>query len=516
MTGFTRKYEHSRSIGRRDGDLWARNQNARFRQILLVGQIITSEIKIDLLFEVIMAQTNQIMSTERSTVFLHDGKERQLWSLVATGMKKNEIRIPDTFGVAGAVFKRQRYLIINNAYSDPRFRSEIDKKSGFRTRNLLCIPLKNRKGECIGSFQALNKTSGDFTNEDLSMLSSISNYVVIAIENARLYQELDSLHEAKKRVVDHLAHELKTPLAIISAVFKQFSKDMIKTDRLKLEKAISRGERGVQRLLDLQEKVNDIMSQKPVKQKQHIINIIEDAVNLVGEIGDSKSELYGDLVKKISDYLEAIYKIETISLEKIALDSFMNRVCETAEASIEHRDLTIARDFEKNLNLTMDPAILEKTCAGLLKNAIENTPDQGKIQFSLSSRNEGIEICVQDWGVGVTDENQKRIFSGFFHMQSSDLYTSKKPYDFNAGGSGADLLRIKVFSERFGFDLDFKSTRCRFIPEDSDVCKGRIDGCRFVKKPTDCFSSGGSVFRITFPEKPANGIKKPVWNQIFR
>ena len=135
---------------------------------------------------------------------------------------------------------------------------------------------------------------------------------------------------------------------------------------------------------------------------------------------------------------------------------------------------------------------------GLLKNAIENTPDEGDIEVRATATGNQIRIDVQDYGVGITSENRQMIFGGFFHTQETDFYSSKRPFEFNAGGSGSDLLRTKIFSERFGFSVDFESTRCRFIPEDRDMCPGQISSCRFIEKKSECLASGGSTFSLRF------------------
>jgi len=80
------------------------------------------------------------------------------------------------------------------------------------------------------------------------------------------------------------------------------------------------------------------------------------------------------------------------------------------------------------------------------------------------------------------------------------MYSSRKPFDFNAGGSGSDLLRIQVFSERFGFKVTFESARCQFIPEDADICSGRITLCDHVQNESECLASGGSTFCLLFPK----------------
>jgi class 3 adenylate cyclase/putative methionine-R-sulfoxide reductase with GAF domain len=188
-------YTEKRSIGRRREDRLLRHRIRKLNQLFAVCQFITSEMNLHTLFEVIMEQTNQIMGTQRSTVFLYDHKCGELWSLVATGMKKNEIRIPSDHGVAGWVFHRNTPLIINDAYSDPRFYSGVDRISGFRTKNILCVPLINREGHCIGTLEALNKSGYDFEGEDIEWLTSISQYVVIALENSMIFEELKSYSE---------------------------------------------------------------------------------------------------------------------------------------------------------------------------------------------------------------------------------------------------------------------------------------------------------------------------------
>jgi len=193
-----------RGIGRRKEDFIVRDQNHQYRQLLNVGQIITSEMNMDLLFEIIMDQTNQIMGAERSTVFLYDKKPNELWSLVATGMGKDEIRIQADSGVAGFVLKNKTPLIINEPYNDPRFYSEVDENSGFITQNILCIPIINRRGDCIGVLQALNKGSGDFTDDDIELLDSISHYVAIALENSKLYEEVKDYSEELKSTLRHI------------------------------------------------------------------------------------------------------------------------------------------------------------------------------------------------------------------------------------------------------------------------------------------------------------------------
>ena len=136
---------------------------------------------------------------------------------------------------------------------------------------------------------------------------------------------------------------------------------------------------------------------------------------------------------------------------------------------------------------------------GLVRNAVENTPDEGKMEIIVQKRGIGSELIVRDCGVGITEDHQNRIFEGFFTTRETMDYSTKRPFDFMAGGRGADLLRMKIFSERYNFRIEMKSSRCGFIPKTSDICPGRISECEFCKTEEDCYRSGGTTFSLYFP-----------------
>ena len=172
----------------------------------------------------------------------------------------------------------------------------------------------------------------------------------------------------------------------------------------------------------------------------------------------------------------------------------------TSMYSFGHRSkFDIQKDLDDTLTLYMDSNVLEKILFGLIKNAIENTPDEGKIQIRAYKTDNHIVIDCIDHGIGITRENQEQIFGGFFHTQETEMYSTKKPFDFNAGGAGIDLLRTRILSEQFGYTLDFVSKRCDFIILDSDQCPGKISMCKHIKNKEECYKSGGSTFSIRFP-----------------
>jgi class 3 adenylate cyclase len=194
---------NKRSIGRRKVDIAVRNRNQRFKKLYNIGQTIMSEMNMEALFSLIMDQANQVMNTERSTLFLYDDYTEELWSLVATGMKKNEIRIKKDSGLAGWVFQKKKELIVNDTYEDNRFNLDVDRRTGFQTKNILCVPVFNRTEKCIGTLEVLNRSSGDFANEDAEFLKSISDYVAIAVENSKLYEDVKAYTERLEATITH-------------------------------------------------------------------------------------------------------------------------------------------------------------------------------------------------------------------------------------------------------------------------------------------------------------------------
>ena len=322
-------------------------------------------------------------------------------------------------------------------------------------------------------------------------------HLELKLAREELKKQLD---KAKKKAVFHLSHELTTPLAIISLTFKLLSKDIEKNNNPKMQKLIERGHRNTDRLLDLKDKIDDILNQKPVQKEPSIVSVVEHALYIIEKLKEEK-QLYtsGDLLDDISTYIESLYCLDEIHMENIILSDFLHELCDEAISFMGERELEIIKFFEKDIVLLMDRNILKKTCSGLLKNAIENTPDEGKIEIMAKAVNGEIRVNFHDYGIGITPQNQKMIFGGFFHTQETEYYSSKTPYEFNAGGSGSDLLRIKTFSERLGFSVYFDSTRCKFLPADTDICSGKISVCSFINDKSECFSLGESIFSITFP-----------------
>ncbi len=430
-------------------------QLQQHHMLLELGRVIVSEMDMDTLFNVIMDRTRRFMGTEKCSVFIFDEEKDELWSRVSTDLAANEIRFPAHAGIAGWVFQNRKPLIINDAYSDPRFYPGVDRKTHFKTRNILCLPLINRKGTCIGTLQVINKTAGDFTSDDEELLLSVCHYITIALENARLYDDLKVLDKAKERVINHLSHELKTPLAVLSAAFKRLYQLLDSDAHPNADKTFLRGKRQIQRLANLEIKIGDILNQRPVAEQLRILNIIENAADLVDTFRDQSEPQKEEILDYIARRLDALFAISDIRLESIQIAPFLDNILQEAREAMGTRDLDIILRTDEPVRLMMDHSVLEKVVSGILKNAIENTPDEGIIELYVETLKEGIQVTVQDYGVGITETNRELIFGGFFHTQDTNMYSSKRPYQFNAGGGrrrpieNQSLLRADGFFSPF-------------------------------------------------------------------
>ncbi|MGD9601477.1 MAG: GAF domain-containing protein [Gammaproteobacteria bacterium] len=168
----------------------ARDATREEAQLMEVTRVISSELDIDRLLRKIMNIATELLEAERSTLFVHDPSSDELWSRVAQGLAAREIRIPSGVGIAGEVFTSRQAINIPDAYADARFNPEIDRRTGFRTRSILCVPVINKHGVPIGVVQVLNRQGGAFSNRDQRRLEMLAAQSAIALENARLFHDV--------------------------------------------------------------------------------------------------------------------------------------------------------------------------------------------------------------------------------------------------------------------------------------------------------------------------------------
>jgi adenylate cyclase len=187
--------------------------------LLDISNRVSNTLSLDILLQRLIETTTEAMRAERGSLFLHDAERHELYSRVAQGASVREIRFPDAQGIAGAVFTSGQAEIIPDAYDDPRFNQAIDKQTGYRTRNILCAPIRTRQDEIIGVTQVLNKRHGAFSSDDLTLLEAITSQAAAALRNAQLFEQVQKAREEERQLLE-VTTAISTELQLQSLLTK--------------------------------------------------------------------------------------------------------------------------------------------------------------------------------------------------------------------------------------------------------------------------------------------------------
>jgi adenylate cyclase len=171
---------------------------------------ITAELDLDALLQRVMAEATRMLRAERSTLFLRDERTHELFARVAEGDSVGEIRFPETAGIAGSVFTTGESINIAHAYADLRFNPELDRRTGFFTRSILCVPVISNDGKVIGVTQVLNRRGGPFTAEDEQRLKAFTAQVSIALQNAKLFDDVQNMRNYSEAMLASMSNGVIT------------------------------------------------------------------------------------------------------------------------------------------------------------------------------------------------------------------------------------------------------------------------------------------------------------------
>jgi adenylate cyclase len=188
-------------------------EKSRIRPHCLVtelSQLLNLDTDLDTVLAVSMYKLNHYMDSERSSIFVFDPLNKQLTSYSSLDLGKLEIRMPKSTGVAGWVFEHRMPAVINDAYDDSRFYRGVDDMTGFRTRNMICSPMIDDNGKCLGTIQSLNKKSGDFTTDDLELLDVTARFVAVILNKNKAYDEMLTTNIPCGKLENRLSTELAT------------------------------------------------------------------------------------------------------------------------------------------------------------------------------------------------------------------------------------------------------------------------------------------------------------------
>jgi len=182
------------------------NENIAHLQMLLdLSRQVAALDTLDAVLEKLVTVAVEQTGAERGSLFLNDEKAGELYSRIANGVRSRGIRFSNSEGIAGHVFQSGKADSITDVYSDERFNAEIDRKTGFTTRSILCVPLRNTKNEIIGVVQLLNKVVGDFDERDHNIADGITSQCAIALDAMTMVEHLETRQAREMEFLDIVA-----------------------------------------------------------------------------------------------------------------------------------------------------------------------------------------------------------------------------------------------------------------------------------------------------------------------
>jgi len=343
----------------------ASREISRLSALIESAQVVNSSLDLDKLLQIILDEAIKISDAERGTIYILDEEKKEIWSRVLVGNELEEIRQPVGKGISGYVAETGKILNISNVYADPRFNPEFDKKSGFKTRNVLCVPMKNREGKIIGVCQLINKRNGEFSIEDERFLQAFTVHAAIAIDNSRIAQEMVKSERlsAVGRMAGSVIHDIKNPMSTIR-VYAQVLKKKAPNDE-------------TASLVD------------------EIIKQIDRLVNMAQEVLDFSRGT-------------SLLKIQTIKY-----DEFMNGILLFIKKDLEKKGIVVENNCDYDGDVEIDPDKMTRVILNIAGNAADAMPDGG--HFTINTKKEGSNLKIEmiDTGTGMPDEVKKKIFEPF-------------------------------------------------------------------------------------------------------
>lgn len=378
-------------------------------------------------------------------------------------------------------------------------------KPGQRTARMFSITCKDGTKKTM-NFIPVRLLTGEY----LVSLDDVTERIQAQEALLQSHKELENLNRAKTKAVNHISHELKTPLAVIQG--------NIRILKRKTQAACADGgiqgimivlERNLERLFAISKETDEIFRVTHEVEANVLLDDLERLSDRIEDLSGLPPDMQEHL-EALKDWLSQYRAGGVLSSQSIDLYPFILQTLDKAKQSAHNRRIDFQIEGENDLYVMMDPVILREITEGLIKNAVENTPDGGKIEISIEEKGDRIWLHVTDYGIGIREENQQFLFDGLFHAKETDLYSSRRPYDFGAGGKGLELLRMKVYGRRFGFDITMKSKRCIYLPTDQDVCPGDVTQCSHITGPEGCLASGGTTFSVSFPTEKSDSAPRPI------
>ncbi len=381
------------------------------QKIIKAAELVNSNLDLREVLKNIVNVAVDLTNADRGTLYLVDNEKGELWSLFASGNDVQEIRLKIGDGLAGYVAKSGETINIQDVRKDSRFQSNYDQLTGYKTKNMICFPIKNNKSEIVGVLQLLNNRNGGFEDRDEKFLIALSIHAAIAINNALMLQKQISVNEELKiakqeaekfamlrtHFLAQMSHEIRTPLNIILGGMELLKLDLDPHKSEELSELFQMLESGSAR----------------------IIRTIEGIIEM-SKIRAGDYEL----------------QLEPIILEKEILLPLIRNF--EANASKKKIKLVFEKTTDKD-HVTGDRFMINQIFTEIIDNAIKYTIEGTVLIKQFINEDDNLTISIKDTGIGISQEYLKQIFEPFTQEQTG--YT--RAYE----GNGLALALAKKYAD---------------------------------------------------------------------
>lgn len=370
----------------------------RYQRLIDISRDLASTLDIKVLLRRIVQAAADLSDSEEASILLYDSVKEELYFEAATKFNKPYLRglsVPVDASIAGWVVKNRQPIILSDVSTAEKHFDHIAKVSDTQTRNLLGIPLI-AKDIVVGALEAINKRSGEFTDDDLNVLTILGAQAAIAIENARLFQQSDLIAE--------LVHELRTPMASLNTAVQ-------------------------------------ILLRPDISEQQHtkLIEIIRDEISRLSDLTTS----FLDLARLESGRIQFHFSnIHLKGLLEYCIAIMQNRASE--------KKIAISLDLsEENLQVYADQDKIKQVFLNLISNAIKYNHEGGKIDIIAKENPRDVVISVSDTGQGIPPESLPHLFNKFYRVPGMENM---------ATGTGLGLSICKHIIETHEGTIEVQST----------------------------------------------------------
>ena len=444
--------------GREKHDLRAENRRlvgeliGQVRQLELIGRIsttITSTLELEPLLNLVMEHTQSLLQAEASSLMILDESGRELRIAVALGPKAEKLEhqtIKLGQGIAGWVAAEKRPLLVPDTSRDPRFDQNFDRDSGFQTRSLLAAPLLVR-GKVVGVIEVINRKDGRaFSESDLGLLLSFGPHIAVAIENARITDDLKKSHEKLESRVNERTRELSQALGDVeksNVQLKHAQAQLIQSEKLAglgqlaagvaheinnpigyIQSNLNSLQEYFQDLLGLISRQTEFQSAWKRNDRVRLTELARELdelgrkTNLDGLVSDlgrlvDETRQGTERVSKIVKNLKAFARADSGKPEPVNLNERLEETLTVINNELKYK-AEVVREFGDIPSVMGMPGELNQVFLNLLVNAAQAIPKRGEIRIRTFAQDGHVGVEIKDNGAGIPEENLPRIFDPFF------------------------------------------------------------------------------------------------------